>query len=67
MAVITENDKITITADGADDVQLVTITREQARAYFDGSGLPEEAESALDLAQAEAETGTAVLVLVIRP
>ena len=38
----------------ATNVREVEITREQARAYFDGKSLPEELETALDYAQGEA-------------
>jgi hypothetical protein len=51
--------------DGGDDVQVVRISRAEARDYFDTGKLPEAFETALDLAQAEAEGTEAVVVLVI--
>lgn len=66
MATYKENDgKHTVQADGSDDVQVVKITREEARAYFDEATLPEAFETALDLIQAEAENQQAVLVLIV--
>ena len=68
MATIKEKDgTYRIQADGSDDVQVVTITREEARAYFDEATLPEAFETALDLLQAEAENQQAVLVLIVAP
>ena len=51
--------------DASDDIQVVRMTRAQARAYFDGEGLTEGFDSALDLAQAEAATMDAIVVIII--
>jgi hypothetical protein len=51
--------------DGGDDVQVVKMTREEARGYFDSGKLPEAFDTALDLAQAEAEAIDAIVVIVI--
>ena len=51
--------------DASDDIQLVRMTRAQARAFFDGEALPEAFDTALDLAQAEASTMDAIVVIVI--
>jgi hypothetical protein len=66
MATISEKDGVhRIQADASDDVQVVTITREEARKYFDEATLPEAFETALDLIQAEAESQRAILILVV--
>ena len=66
MATIKETDGIyRVQPDSVEDVQKVTITREEARGYFDGEGLGEAFEAALDLAQAEAEGQQAVVILVV--
>jgi transcriptional regulator NrdR family protein len=52
--------------DGGDDIQVVHMTREEARAYFDSGKLPEAFDAALDLAQVEAEATDAIVVVVIR-
>jgi hypothetical protein len=51
--------------DGGDDIQVVHLSRAEARDYFDSGKLPEPVETALDLAQAEAEGTDAIVVLVI--
>jgi hypothetical protein len=51
--------------DGGDDVQVVRLSRAEARDYFDSGKLPESFDAALDLAQAEAEGAEAIVVLVI--
>lgn len=51
--------------DASDDVQIVRMTRQQARAYFDGEPLPESFDTGLDLAQAEAATMNAIVVIII--
>jgi len=51
--------------DGGDDVQIIKMTREEARGYFDSGALPEAFDTALDLAQAEAEAIDAIVVIVI--
>ena len=67
MATLTDRtDKLTIAYDASDDVQIIRLTRAQARAYFDDGGtLPESFDTALDLAQAEATTMDAIVVIVI--
>lgn len=54
-----------ISPESGDDVQTVTITRAQARAYFDGQELGGDFETALDLAQATASDYRSVIMLVI--
>lgn len=56
---------IRIGYDASDDVQVVRMTRQEARAYFDDGSLPEGFDSALDLAQAEATTMDAIVVIII--
>ena len=51
--------------DASDDVQLVRMTRAEARRYFDDGWLPEVFDSALDLAQAEARTMDAIVIIII--
>ena len=51
--------------DASDDIQLVRMTRAEARTYFDNGHLPEVFNSALDLAQAEAATMDAIVVIII--
>lgn len=51
--------------DATDDIQIVHMTRAQARAYFDNGHLPEAFDTGLDLAQAEASTTDAIVVIVI--
>ena len=65
------DDEIVIEQTASDDVQTVTITREQARKWFDNdldNALGEDFDTALDLAQAEAAGGDpAIVILVIKP
>jgi hypothetical protein len=68
MATYKETDGLhRIQADGSDDVQVVHMTREEARAYFDTATLNEAFDAALDLAQSEAETQRAILILIVAP
>lgn len=57
--------KYLIANDASDDVQVVRLTRAEARRYFDDGWLPEAFDSGLDLAQAEARTMTAIVVIII--
>lgn len=57
--------QIRIGYDASDDVQVVRMTREEARAYFDSGNLPESFDTGLDLAQAEATTMDAIVVIII--
>jgi hypothetical protein len=57
--------QIRIGYDASDDVQVVRLTREEARAYFDSGTLPESFDTGLDLAQAEATTMDAIVVIII--
>ena len=57
--------KLLIGYDASDDVQVVRLSRAEARDYFDSGTLPEAVDTALDLAQAEAATMDAVVVIVI--
>jgi len=57
--------QIRIGYDASDDVQVVRMTRQEARDYFDSGNLPEAFDSALDLAQAEATNLDAVVVIII--
>lgn len=51
--------------DAAEDIQIVRMTRAEARAYFDDGKLPETFDAALDLAQAEAEEGVDAIVVIL--
>lgn len=56
---------IRLGSDASDDIQVVRMTREEARAYFDTGTLPELFDTGLDLAQAEAATMDAIVVIII--